>query len=70
MKQSKDIYSSELYKLDGRKQAWEMELAEYRALKKKSRFCVFGAWCGIIALLISAYTLWLVSTSLAISSIL
>ncbi len=52
--------SVNLYDNSVRKQAWEMELEEYRALKKRSKFGTFGAWCGIISLLVSGYTLWYV----------
>jgi len=37
-------------------QAWELELSEYQKQRKKQQFYAFGAWCGILALLIEIVT--------------
>ena len=41
--------------LEGRKFAWEYELENYRKMKLKDRFCVLGAFCGILALILTLY---------------
>jgi len=35
------------------KYAWEYEIEDYRKRKASQRFCFFGAWCGIVSLIIT-----------------
>jgi len=35
------------------KYAWEYELEDYRKRKAYERFSLFGAWCGILSLIIT-----------------
>lgn len=32
--------------------AWEYELEYYKRLRKRERFYAFGAWCGIVSLIL------------------
>lgn len=32
--------------------AWEYELENYKRLRRRERFYAFGAWCGILSLIL------------------
>lgn len=60
-KSRKDILKlseKEVGKEEEQKYAWEIELEEYRSRKRMDRFLMFGAFCGILSLLISLYVLY------------
>jgi hypothetical protein len=53
-KKNIDVIENQDLTLGGqRKYAWEYELEIYRQMRRKERFYIIGAWCGILALVLT-----------------
>ncbi|MDK2865831.1 MAG: hypothetical protein PWP38_146 [Clostridiales bacterium] len=55
-RQSTDLQQKVLE--EGQKYAWEYELERYRKDRLKDRFCIAGAICGFISLILTIWFHW------------
>ncbi len=52
-KKSMDHFGDDLSSKESRKYAWEYEVEMYRQQKRKDRFYLIGAVCGILSLMLN-----------------